>query len=243
MFYELFLDEKGEKISKSKGNGLTIDEWLKYAPEESLSYFMYISPQKAKKLYFDVIPKCVDEYITYLKSYQEQDESKKLENPVFHIHRGKPPIYNLPISFALLLNLVSACNTDDQNVIWGYINQLAPNLDTASHKFLEVLVNKALIYYQDFIKPNKVFRAPNDKEKTALKHLHEKLANVAKDASAEEIQNLIYSIGQTFEFDTKEWFRVLYEVLLGASQGPRFGSFVKLYGVEQTRKLIEKNMG
>lgn len=243
MFYELFLDEKGEKISKSKGNGLTIDEWLKYAPEESLSYFMYLSPQKAKKLYFDVIPKCVDEYISFLRSYQEQDEAKRLENPVFHIHDGNPPVYNLPVSFALLLNLVSACNTDDENVIWGYINQLAPNLDQASHKFLEVLVNKAVAYYQDFIKPTKLFKAPNEVEKDALKHLHNKLGHLNKDATAEEIQNLIYSIGQEANFELKDWFKVLYEVLLGAPQGPRFGSFVKLYGIEQTIRLIEKQIG
>ena len=243
MFYELFLDEKGEKISKTKGNGLTIDEWLKYAPEESLSYFMYLSPQRAKKMYFDVIPKCVDEYISYLKSYQEQDAGKRLENPVFHIHLGNPPVYNLPVSFALLLNLVSACNTDDQNVIWGYINQLTPNLDEASHKFLEVLVNKAIVYYQDFIKPTKLFRTPDEKEKTALKDLHEKLNTLTAEATAEEIQNLVYGVGQQFEFDIKEWFRVLYEVLLGASQGPRFGSFVKLYGIDETKKLIEKNIG
>lgn len=241
-FYELFLDEKGEKISKSKGNGLSIDEWLKYAPEESLSYFMYLTPQRAKKLHFDIIPKCVDDYITCLKTFQEQDELKQLENPVYHIHNGKPPVYDLPVSFALLLNLVSASNTDDKNVIWAYINNIKSDLDEPSKKFLFILVDKAVAYYQGFVKHTKTFRVPNDQEKIALKSLANRLTQFDENtATAEEIQNMIYVVGNEFEFVIKNWFIALYEILLGASQGPRFGSFVKLYGIENTITLIQKH--
>jgi len=236
MFYELFLDETGQKISKSKGNGITIDEWLKYAPQESLSLFMYQSPQKAKKLYFDVIPKQVDEYLIYLQKYEaETDEVKRLANPVYFIHNGAPPQYRGGISFSLLLNLVSACNTDDQSVIWGYIKRQCSEEDQLLHH----MMGKAIHYYNDFIKPHKKFRAPTEVERVAMLKLAERLASMHQ-SSAEEIQNMVYSIGTESELELKQWFSCLYQVLLGADQGPRFGSFIHLYGVQETIDMINK---
>lgn len=239
-FYELFLDENGEKISKSKGNGLTIDEWLKYAPEESLSYFMYLSPQKAKKLYFDVIPKCVDEYQQQLRAYPTQDAAKQLDNPVFHIHYGNPPLPDAAISFSLLLNLVSACNSDDPKVIWGYIQKFQADASEQSTPLLAALVKRAINYYHDHIKPNKQYRTPSSEEQAAFSMLKTRLTEVPSHSSAEEIQNTVYSVARDLNMDVKSWFTTLYEVLLGSSQGPRFGSFVALYGIAETIKLIEE---
>jgi lysyl-tRNA synthetase class 1 len=240
MFYELFLDEKGEKISKTKGNGISIEQWLRYATQESLSYFMYISPQKAKRLYFDVIPKCVDEYLAFSKSYETQEADKRLDNPVYHIHSGHPPIASSPISYSLLLNLVSACNTEDANVIWGYIKHIAPQASPDTCPMLAAMMERAINYYDDFIKPNKNFRPATAEEKAALQDLVEKFKQAASDAPADEIQNMVYAVGKEHNFDIKEWFTALYEILLGASQGPRFGSFVALYGLAETIKLIEQ---
>ncbi len=239
MFYELFLDEKGQKISKSKGNGITIDEWLRYAPQESLSLFMYQSPQKAKKLYFDVIPKNVDDYLNYLNSYyKEQDEKKKLSNPVYHIHNGAPPHLETSISYSLILNLVSASHLEDSKLIWKFVKRYDQNLEEKENSFVDKMIRCAINYYNDFIKPNKKFRAPTDIEKSALITLREGL-NSMKSASTEEIQTLVFSVGKEFGFDLKLWFQALYEVLLGASQGPRFGSFVALYGISETIELID----
>lgn len=242
MYYELFLDEKGEKISKTKGNGITIEEWLKYATQESLSYFMYLSPSKAKKLYFDVIPKCVDEYIHYLKSYPEQNVDKKLENPVYHIHQSNPPKTEIPISFSLLLNLVNACNTDDINVLSGYIKHAAPEFNTDNCPIFNELMKKAISYYEDFIRPNKRYRNPTPQEKEALLKLIDELKAADKNITQEQIQNLIYNIGREFAFEIKDWFKALYEILLGATEGPRIGSFIALYGINETITLIKKNV-
>lgn len=233
-FYELFLDEGGQKISKSKGNGITIDQWLKYAPQESLSLFMYQSPQKAKKLYFDIIPKQMDEYLIYLTKYEaEVDEVKRLANPAYFIHNGTPPRYHGGISFSLLLNLVSACNTDDESVIWGYVKRHCGDEDPILHHML----SNAVRYYNDFVKPHKKFRVPSDTEKSAMLQLADKLSSM-HDSTAEEIQNLVYSIGTESGMELKHWFSSLYQVLLGSDQGPRFGSFIHLYGVQETITLI-----
>jgi lysyl-tRNA synthetase class 1 len=238
MFYELFLDESGQKISKSKGNGITIDQWLQYATKDSLSLFMYQSPQKAKKLHFEIIPKCMDEYLTYLYKYaNETDEVKKLANPVYFIHNGNPPLYVAGISFSLLLNLVGACNTDDVSVIWGYVKRQVAQSDP----LLEDMVRKAINYYDDYVKPFKNFRAPSEIESQAMKKLSESLRGL-KGATAEEIQTVVYSIGMESGMDLKNWFSCLYQVLLGAEQGPRFGSFVHLYGVQETIDMIERSL-
>ncbi len=259
MFFELFLDHEGKKISKSKGNGLTIDEWLRYAPQESLALFMYNSPQKAKKLYFDVIPKAVDEYLQHLHSYHsDSDEAKRVNNPVFHIHAGKPPIVASRITYSLILNLVSACNTDNPEVIWGYIGKLFTKADAKSdtkadaeaisnHRpngcpFLESIVQGAIRYYQEHIKPYKKYRSPSQTEKSALKDLRTEL-NLAQNSKfidfAEEMQNLVYTVAQKHQIEVKDWFKALYEILLGAESGPRFGSFIALYGISDTIKLID----
>lgn len=245
--YELFLDENGEKISKSRGNGLTIDEWLRYASPESLSLFMYQSPRKAKRLYFDVIPRNVDDYQTFLEKYREQTSEEKLtnspedrlSNPVWHIHAGNPPEPGVQISFSMLLNLVSASNSEDRDVLWGFIRNYAPETSPETHPGLDQLVGYAIHYFQDFVAPAKEYRTPTDIERAALADLSEKLGALPKDADAEAIQNVVYEVGKTHPFENlRDWFRALYEVLIGQSQGPRFGSFVALYGIEETRALI-----
>ena len=239
--YELFLDDKGEKISKSKGNGITIEEWLTYASPESLSLFMYQKPKTAKKLFFDVIPKNVDEYLTFLGKYSGMEIKDQITNPVWHIHSGKPPEAQLPISFNLLLNLVSASNAEDKEVLWGFIKRYAADATPETHPVLDKLVGYAISYFNDFVKPNKKFRDPSEQEKNALSSLYEKFADVADGATGEELQSLVYAVGKEHEFENlRDWFKALYEVLLGQSQGPRFGSFVELYGVEETREMIRK---
>lgn len=239
--YELFLDENAQKISKSKGNGLTIDEWLTYASPESLSLYMFQSPRKAKRLYFDVIPKAVDEYLSHLSNYSNQENDKRFANPVWHIHSGHPPQAELPISFNLLLNLVSASNSEDASVLWGFIQRYAPGASAEDHPLLDHLVAYAIAYFHDFVKPNKQYRAPSDTERAALADLDARLADVPDGASGEEIQTLVYEVGKAHDFENlRDWFKALYEVLLGQSQGPRFGNFVELYGVSETRALIDK---
>ena len=237
--YELFLDEKGEKISKSRGNGLTIEEWLTYASPESLSLYMYQSPRKAKRLYFDVIPRAVDEYIGHLAAYPKEEPAAKLVNPVWHLHQGEPPKAELPISFALLLNLASASNSEDAEVLWGFIRRYAPDATPEQHPLLDQLVGYAIRYFHDFVKPAKSYRPPSAKERAALLDLDQRLAKLPKGVSAEEIQTEVYAVGKEHGFEPlRHWFTALYEVLLGQTQGPRFGSFVELYGVPETRALI-----
>jgi len=239
--YELFLDEKGEKISKSRGNGLTIEEWLAYASPESLSLYMYQSPRKAKRLYFDVIPRAVDEYVGHLAAYPKENPAAKLMNPVWHIHQGAPPKAELPISFALLLNLASASNSEDAGVLWGFIRRYAPDATPAQHPLLDQLVGYAIRYFHDFVEPAKSYRPPSAKERAALLDLDQRLAKLPKEASAEEIQTEVYAVGKEHGFQPlRDWFTALYEVLLGQTQGPRFGSFVELYGIPETRALIAK---
>ncbi len=239
--YELFLDEKGQKISKSKGNGLTIDEWLRYAPPESLSLYMFQSPRKAKRLYFDVIPRAVDDYQTYLEKFEKEEGAAQLNNPVWHIHGGHPPKPEGIPGFNLLLNLAGVANTDDPKVLWGFITRYKPQFSPATHPFLDQLVRGAAHYYVDFIKPTKQFRAPTEIEAKALAELADYLENVSVSVTAEELQTEVYEIGKRHPFpELKAWFSCLYETLLGQKQGPRMGSFIKLYGKDETAKLIRR---
>ena len=240
--YELFLDEKGEKISKSKGNGISVEDWLKYAPAESLSLYNFQKPRTAKKLYFDVIPKNVDEYFQHLAAWPKQDEKARLSNPVWHIHNGNPPSFVPPVSFALLLNLVSAANASDKDILWGFIQRYAPEANAADNPALDELVGYAIRYYEDFVKPAKDYRAPTGQERKALSDLASRLRNVpaAEMADGEALQTLIFSVGKDHEFENlRNWFKAIYEVCLGQSQGPRFGSFVAIYGPVETADLID----
>ena len=240
--YELFLDENGEKISKSKGNGLTIEEWLRYASPESLSLFMFQKPKSAKRLYFDVIPRAVDEYVQFVTSYPDQEPPKQADNPAWHIHGGPPPEGDVPVTFGLLLNLVSASNAHDKDVLWGFIKRLAPDATPATHPLLDQLAGYAIAYYDDFVKPTKKFRVPSKEERTALEALDKALASAPEGATAQDYQTLVYEAGKAngFAENLRDWFKAIYEVLLGASQGPRFGSFIALYGANETRDLIAK---
>jgi len=240
--YELFLDEKGEKISKSKGNGISIEQWLAYAPTESLSLYMFQTPQRAKRLYFDVIPKAVDEYLTFLAKYAGEDEEKRIDNPVWHIHNGNPPAPEPgDISFSLLLNLASVCNPEDKSVLWGFISRYAPDASPQKCPMLDKLAGYAVKYYHDFVKPEKSYRAPSEKEQAALTELKCVLEGMVDELTPEDIQTEIYRIGRDHGFEPmKDWFSCLYEVLLGSKQGPRMGSFVKLYGRTETAALIGK---
>jgi lysyl-tRNA synthetase class 1 len=240
--YELFLDENGERISKSRGNGLTIEEWLTYGPEESITLFMYQKPRAAKRLYFDVIPKAVDEYIDLLRQYREtNDEAVRIENPVWFIHAGDPPDETYPVSFALLLNLVSASNALDREVLWGFIHAYAPDASPTRNPGLDRLVGHALKYYEDFVKPQKRYRAPSEKERAALDDLARMLDSMPGERNAETVQNAVYEIGKRHGFEPlRDWFKALYEVLFGQSQGPRFGSFAALFGCRETAALIRQ---
>jgi lysyl-tRNA synthetase class 1 len=240
--YELFLDEAGGKISKSKGNGLSVDEWLSYASPESLALFMYQKPKAAKRLYFDVIPKTVDEYLVHLARYPAETIKAKLDNPVWHIHAGAPPHADLPISFALLLNLVSVSNAENKATLWGFIRKYAPHATPEEHPLLDHLVGYALRYYHDFVKPAKTYRLPAATEREALAALADALGRVKPDADGEELQTIVYEAGKAHGFadNLRAWFGALYEVLLGQSQGPRFGGFIELYGVDNTRALIRR---
>ncbi len=243
--YELFLDENGEKISKSKGNGLTIEEWLNYASPESLGLYMFQKPKTAKRLYFDVIPRTVDEYFQHLGAYPRHEPKQKLDNPVWHIHGGAPPQAELPITFALLLNLVSASNAHDRAILWGFIKRLAPDATPETHPKLDELVGYAIRYYEDFVAPEKRFRMPTDQERQALAALGLALAEAPGGADAAELQNIVFEAGKSNGYtkeNLREWFRAIYEVLLGSSQGPRFGSFIELYGIENTQALIAKGL-
>ena len=252
--YELFLDDKGQKISKSKGNGLTIDEWLRYASPESLSLFMYREPKAAKRLYFDVIPRQVDDYAQFIDGYARQDAKQRLSNPVWHIHSGHPPTGDMPISFSMLLTLVSSSNAENAETLWGFIGRYRPGVTPQTHPKLDALVGYAIHYFHDFVLPTKKFREPSEVERAALTDLRDALAQLPADATAEQIQDVVYDIGRRDPFlDTSgkgkakdgkpgvsiEWFNLLYQVLLGQEKGPRFGSFAAVYGVTNTIDMID----
>lgn len=239
--YELFLDDKGEKISKSKGNGLSMEEWLRYAPPESLALFMYQKPKAAKRLYFDVIPRNVDDYISHVGSFEKLDDKKKLDSPAWHIHNGQPPSGEETLSFNILLNLASVCHTEDKAVLWHFISRYRPEATPENAPILDKLVGYAINYYADFVKPNKSYRAPEGKEVAALEDLKDSLGKMAADASAEDIQTEVYEVGKRHDFENlKDWFKALYQILLGQDQGPRMGSFIALYGLSETQELIGK---
>ncbi|OOY03917.1 lysine--tRNA ligase [Thioclava sp. F28-4] len=261
--YELFLDANGEKISKSKGNGLSIDEWLTYAATESLSYFMYLKPKTAKRMHFDVIPKAVDEYHQQLRAYPDQPIEQQVNNPVWHIHGGNPPESRMVVPFAMLLNLASVAGATEKEGLWGFIKRYAPEASPEGNPDLDQAAGFALKYFEDFVKPTLVFRAPDASERAALEDLAKALKSeeaaldqiARKNAAAgneeplpeadfhsdEFLQTVVFAVGKNHEFaNLRDWFKALYEVLLGQSQGPRFGGFIALYGVDETVALIER---
>ncbi|WP_180884724.1 lysine--tRNA ligase [Ruegeria sp. THAF57] len=238
--YELFNDEQGQKISKSKGNGLSMEEWLTYAAPESLSYFMYQKPKTAKRLYFDVIPKAVDEYHQQLRAYPGQELKAQLNNPVWHIHGGDVPESTLMVPFAMLLNLASVSGAEDKEALWGFIRRYAPEATAETHPDLDQAASFAVRYFNDFVKPTRQHRAPTDQEREALEALKAALADYDGPIEDEALQSVVYAIGRDRFDPLRGWFTALYEVLLGASQGPRFGGFIALYGVPETIALIDK---
>ncbi len=240
--YELFLDAQGRKISKSLGNGLTVEEWLRYAPPETLSLFMFQSPKSAKRLHFDVIPRQVDDYLTWLDKFPKQEPRQQLENPVWHIHSGAPPAAaEEGLNFNVLLNLAGVANTEDKSVLWGFISRYAPSASPEANPILDRLVAHAIAYYQDFVKPKKSYREPTAAERLALEDLAQTLEALPAGASTEAIQTQVYEVGKRHPFpDLKAWFQALYEVLFGQSQGPRMGSFIALYGIGETVALIRR---
>jgi lysyl-tRNA synthetase class 1 len=242
--YELFLDAGGQKISKSKGNGLSVDEWLRYAPPESLGQFMFNQPQRAKRLHFDVIPKAVDEYLAHAAKAPAQDDATRMTNPAWHIHAGHvPQSAASPLSFTMLLNLASVVNAETPDILWGFIRRYSPGATPQDMPFLAKLVDCAIAYYADFVRPQKQFREPDAVERAALLDLADVLRTVPPDATAEDLQNILYDIGKRHPFpELRAWFGCLYQVLLGQSEGPRFGQFIALYGVTETLALIEASL-
>jgi lysyl-tRNA synthetase class 1 len=242
--YELFLDEAGQKISKSKGNGLTMEDWLRYGAPESLAYYMFQSPKSAKKLYFDVIPRATDEFFQQLDAFPKQEEAKQIENPVWFVLRGDTGIKSPPVTFGLMLNLVSVANAQDKETLWGFLRAYIPGATPESEPVLDRLAGYAINYFEDFVKPSKTFRLPDEKEKAAMSDLVAKFRELPTDTrDAEVLQNLVFEVGKAYEFEPlRAWFQALYEVLLGQSQGPRFGSFVAIFGLERTIALLQQGI-
>jgi lysyl-tRNA synthetase class 1 len=241
--FEHFLDENGQRISKSKGNGLTIEDWMRYGTPESLSYYMFQSPRSAKRLYFDVIPRATDEYLQQLDAYNRRENSaNRLDNPAWFIHGGQPPERGSPVSFSLLLNLVSAANASDKTILWGFLSRHLPGASPVTEPLLDRLCGYAINYYEDFVRPAKAFRAPNERDRAAFADLLTRLKALPPDCeSGEIIQNEVYAAGKAAGYEPlRDWFSALYEVLLGQSQGPRFGSFAAIFGLERTIGLIER---
>jgi len=240
--YELFLDIEGKKISKSKGNGLTMDEWLRYGTPESLSWYMFQSPKSAKSLHFNVIPRAIDDYLSFIDQFQTQEPAKQVDNAVWSIHAGAPPKVASPVSFSLLLNLVGVANASTKDQLWAYFAKYLPDATPENEPTLDRLMGHALNYYEDFVKPSKTYRAPTEQERAAFEDLAARLKALPADTTdGEAIQGEVYAVGKAHDFQPlRAWFGALYEVLLGASQGPRFGSFAAIYGLPQTIDLIEK---
>jgi lysyl-tRNA synthetase class 1 len=241
--FELFLDENGQRISKSKGNGLTIDDWLRYGTPESMTYYMFQSPRSAKRLYFDVIPRATDEYLQQLDAYNRRENAANpLDNPAWFVHRGHPPERGSPVSFSLLLKLVSAANASDKAILWGFLSRHLPGATPMSEPLLDRLCGYAIHYYDDFVRPAKTYRQPDDRERAAFGDLLLRLKALPADCEAGEIiQSEVYAAGKAAGYEPlRDWFSALYEVLLGQTQGPRFGSFAAIFGLERTIGLIER---
>jgi lysyl-tRNA synthetase, class I len=238
--YELFLDEKGEKISKSKGNGISIDQWLRYASPESLSLYMYPNPKRAKKLYSEVVPKTVDEYLSLIDKYQIQKEKDQILNPVWHVHNGQPPNEKTVMPFSMLLNLVGSSNANNKEILWKFINKFHKEIKPQDHRILDGLTEYAINYFKDKVEPNKKFKNPNDEEKKALTNLINKLEKLDQNLKPEEIQTIIYSTGKEngYEKNLRDWFKLIYQVIFGEEDGPRMGFFVSFFGLQETIKLI-----
>ena len=239
--YELFLDEKGEKISKSKGNGITIDEWLKYASPESLSLFMYQNPKRAKKLYREIVPKAVDEYLDFIEKGKNQNELQMLLNPVWHVHNGMIPKENTIMTFSMLLNLVEASNANSKELLWKFVKKYKPNILEKDHPIFNMLIEYAIKYFNDVIKKNKKYKKPNSNEKKALEALVSALEKCTDEMQPEEIQTKIYSVGKEngYKENLRDWFKLIYEVVFGNENGPRMGFFISFFGVKETQQLIK----
>ena len=239
--YELFLDEKGEKISKSKGNGITIEEWLNYASPESLSLYMFQNPKRAKKLYSDVVPKAVDEYLSLIEKFPGQKIKEQLSNPVWHIHNGRPPNEKIVMSFSMLLNLVGSSNADDKKILWKFINRFHKNVSPDSNPILDSLTKHAIKFFKDKLKPKKIYKKPNETEKKALTELAQSIQKIKDNTPPEEIQTIVYSVGKEngYEKNLRDWFKLIYQVLFGDIDGPRMGFFISFFGVQETIKLIK----
>ncbi len=240
--YEMFLDEKGEKISKSKGNGITIEQWLKYASPESLSLYMYQNPKRAKKLYADVVPKAVDEYLVCIDKFSEQDTKHRLLNPAWHVHDGNPPKEKSIMPFSVLLNLVGTSNATDKDVLWKFIKKYKKDIKISDYPILDSLVDYALKYFADIVKPNKKYRKPNEKEKKALQDLVKRLGDCNDQMDPEVIQTIVYSVGKDngYKENLREWFKAIYEIIFGDQDGPRMGFFISFFGIKESIELINK---
>ena len=243
-YYELFLDEKGEKISKSKGNGISIEDWLKYASPESLALYMYQNPQRAKKLYPQVIPKAVDEYLSFLDKFSEQPMKEQLGNPVWHVHDGNPPQEKNVITFGVLLNLVSASNADNEEVLWKFIKNFKSDVNRAEHPILEKLIKNAISYFNDHVKIHKKYRSANELEKKALLELTQEIQKMPEGLSPEEMQTVVFTVGKNYyaKEELRNWFKAIYEVVFGDEQGPRMGSFICFFGKQETIDLINNSL-
>ncbi len=246
--YELFLDEHAQKISKSRGNGLSVDDWLRYAPPESLSQFMYAAPGRAKRLFFDVIPKAMDEYLSHaakLRVQLAEADPAAMVNPAWHIDAGQAKAdRHSAVSFAMLLNLASVVNAETGDILWGFIRRYSKDADPQNAPYLAQLVDHAVAYYRDFVRPAKRFRDADAVERTALGDLADTLAALPAGSDAEAIQNAVFAVGKRHPFaELRAWFGCLYQVLLGQQEGPRFGGFVALYGVSETITLIHAALG
>ena len=241
--YEMFLDEKGEKISKSKGNGITIERWLSYASPESLSLYMYQNPKRAKKLYEDVVPKAVDEYLDYINKFEEQDTQHRLLNPVWHVHNGKPPKERLIMPFSVLLNLVGTSNATNKDTLWKFIKKNKKDIKISDYPIFDSLLTYALKYFADIVKPKKKYRKPNEAEKKALKDLVDRLKKCEDQMDPEAIQTIVYSVGKDngYKENLREWFKAIYEIIFGDQNGPRMGFFISFFGIKETIELINKH--
>ncbi len=239
--YELFLDEKGEKISKSKGNGITIDEWLEYASPESLSLFMYQNPKRAKKLYREIVPKSVDEYLDYIDKGKSQNELELLLNPIWHVHNGKIPNESIIMSFSMLLNLVETSNANSKDLLWKFVKKYKPDILEKEHPIFNNLINYSIKYFNNVIKPNKKYKKPDEKEKKALEALVGVLDKCNDAMKPEDIQTKIYSAGKEngYADNLRDWFKLIYEVIFGDQNGPRMGFFISFFGVKETKQLIK----